>query len=74
MHTYIYILMYVYIYIYVCANMRYWFYYSTQLAFPCHPNKMVGWNLFVPIRYKLPMGTLSGLALQYFYMIYRVGG
>ena len=34
---------------------------------------MIRQNFFVPVRYQLRTGTCAGLALDYFYMIHRVG-
>jgi len=49
--------------------------FSTQPSWILHfhPTKMVGWKCFVPLRYQLPRGISGGLALQQFYIIYRVG-
>ena len=41
--------------------------------FHFHRTKMVRRKYFVQNRYELPKGTSAGLALQYFYMIHRVG-
>jgi len=35
--------------------------------------KMVGWNFFEPVMYWIPKGKSEGQALEYVYMIHRVG-
>jgi len=47
----------------------------TQTKWLCNFRQinMIGRKCYVPIRYQLPKGKSAGLALNYFYMIHRVG-
>jgi len=53
--------------------MRYWFYYSTQLGFWFPPDHTGLVEMICIGGVSLKKGISAGLALQYFYMIHRVG-